>query len=406
MKILVLATTFPRWEKDTEPSFVYNLSDWVGRCGHEVTVLVPHAPGAKIQEKMGKLNVFRFRYLWPESLEKVCYNGGALDNLKNSWIAKFGLPFLLVSQLFNIYRLVKNNKFDLIHSHWLIPQGFFAAVIKKMFNIPLVVTAHAGDIFTVRSPILRQTVKFVLSNCDACTVVSNGTRIAVENVYQPKKLELIPMGVDLTSFSPTNKDFSIKKNLGLIESDPMVLAIGRFAEKKGFKYLLKALPSVVQEFPNLKLVIVGFGPEEERLKQLTRELNLEPNVVFLGKIPNQELPKYYASADVFVCPSIIDSRGDTEGLPVVLMESLASKCPVVASDVGGISDAIINDETGFLIEEKRPDILADKILTLLKDYELRDKLTTYGQIYAHEKFSWDGVSKRFLKIFESICSDK
>ena len=130
-KILVTATTFPRWKDDTEPGFVFYLSNLLSKKGHKVTALVPHHFNAKRYELMGNIKVYRFPYFYPYKLQKLCYDGGILENMKKSIFAKIQAPFLFLAELINMKKIIQKEKIDLIHAHWILPQGVLAALFKK-----------------------------------------------------------------------------------------------------------------------------------------------------------------------------------------------------------------------------------------------------------------------------------
>jgi glycosyltransferase involved in cell wall biosynthesis len=399
-KILVLASTFPRWKNDSEPGFVYFLSELLVKKGYDICVLVPHFPGAKKFEKMEGLEIHRFSYFYPESLQKLCYEGGILSNLKKSFFAKVQLPFFLFSELFGALRLARKERISLVHAHWIMPQGLIALILKKVYNLPYIVTAHGRDIFPLRSKVLKSLNRIVLKNCDYCTVNSNATKNAILSVYKVKNIKIIPMGVDLNSFNPNKRDDSLKKELG-IEKE-FILTVGRLAEEKGTKYLIEAMPSVLKEFPKAKLIVVGYGPEKESLEKLTGELNLRENVNFVGKILHEELPRYYATADLFVGPSIVAKSGSAEGLGVVFLESIASGTPVIGSNVGGIPDIIKNHETGILVKQKNSLRIAEGIIKLLKSKELSRYLVKNARKHVKSNYSWDIVANKFSEVYNKF----
>ena len=399
-KVFVVASTFPRWKKDTTPGFVYDLSKLLAKH-YNLIVLVPHYYKSKKIERMDNLEIYRFPYFYPEKYQKLCYEGGILPNIKKSLLAKIQIPFLLISEFFSMRRLIKKEKIQMIHAHWIIPQGFLGAIFKKIYALPLIVTVHAGDIFPLKNKILKQFAKFALENCDCCTVNSSATKKAVLGITNNiRNIKIIPMGVDLSLFNPNKKDKSVKDKLKI--KDKFLLAVGRLAEKKGFKYLIKAMPVVLKKFPNAKLVIVGSGPEKDNLINLSRELGVSKNIVFAGEIQNKILPAYYATADVFVLPSIITKSGDTEGLGVVLLEGIASGTAVIGSDVGGISDIIKHNKTGLLVGEKDPKGLSNAIIKLLSDNNLRKRLIKNGQIHVRQNYSWSSIIKKFSNIYKNL----
>ncbi|MBS3166630.1 glycosyltransferase family 4 protein [Candidatus Woesearchaeota archaeon] len=395
-RILVTATTFPRWKDDTEPKFVYDLSVLLAKKGHKITVLVPHYYKAKVNEIMGGLRVFRFRYFFPK-LEKLCYDGGILPNMKKYTIAKILPPFLSIAGLLSTIYRVKKDKIEVIHAHWILPEGFTAYLVKKVFKVPYVVTVHAGDIFPLKNKIFRYLAKLTLKNADYCTANSNYTKSEICKIWNSKDIKIIPMGVDLKRFNPNKKRDELKKELEI--KDRFILSVGRLAEKKGIKYLILALPIVLKKFPKLKLVIIGDGPEKEKLMNLVKEVKLEKNILFANKLINNKLPEYYATADLFVGPSIVTLSGDTEGLGVVFLEALASETPVIGSNVGGIPDIIKDGKTGLLVEQKNSEKLAETIIYALSNYEESKSLAKNGREYIKARYSWENVSNKFDEIF-------
>tara|TARA_B100000959_G_scaffold286698_1_gene366586 strand:- start:830 stop:2065 length:1236 start_codon:yes stop_codon:yes gene_type:complete len=402
--VLVLTTTFPRWENDSEPAFVYNLSKRLAVGGFNITVLAPGAPDAKSYEVMDRLKVYRFSYFYPKKFQKVCYDGGALPNLKSSWFAILELPFFLLFQFLHIGWIIKKEKIDMIHCHWIVPQGFFSSIFKKIYNIPLFLTAHAGDVFLVlNNPLLMPFGKFAVSQSELCIANSKATEkatLAIANGSTPVKI--IPMGVDLDVFNGQNQDKNIKKKYNI--DGPMLLAAGRFVEKKGFKYLIKAMPLILKKYFETKLIIIGFGPLEKSLKDMVAKLNISDSVIFPGKMSSADLAKYFAVSDVFIGPSIVDDSGDTEGLGVVFLEALASNTAVVASRVGGITDFIVDRETGLLVEQEDPEDLAQKIMRLLGDRKLREKIAYKGKKYVEDNFSWGKISEQYLSVYKEVLN--
>lgn len=399
--VLVLATTFPRWENDSEPAFVYNLSKRLAAKGFNITVLAPGAPGALSYEEMYGLKVYRFSYFYPKSLQNVCYNGGALPNLKNSWLARFELPFLLIFQFIHIGRIIKKEKIDLIHCHWIVPQGFFCAIFKRILGLPLIISAHAGDVFALNNYLIKLCGQFAISESDFCTANSEATQKALKTIYDKKDIEIIPMGVDLKDYSTEKYDPSLKEKHGI--HGAFLLAVGRFVEKKGFKFLIDAMPMVLNKNPDAKLHIIGFGPEEKRLKTYVTEKNLENSVLFPGKKSACELSKYFATADILIGPSIVAKNGDTEGLGVVFLEAFASKTAVIASNVGGIPDIVVHGKTGLLVEQKNPQDIFEKINCLLSDITLKNSLVAEGYTFVKRNFSWDIVQEKFTEIYDKAA---
>jgi glycosyltransferase involved in cell wall biosynthesis len=167
-------------------------------------------------------------------------------------------------------------------------------------------------------------------------------------------------------------------------------------------YLLRAMPLLSQELP-VHLHVVGQGNMTERWKRLAGELGLGDTVTFHGPVSSEALARHYAAADVFVLPAIIDERGDTEGLGVVLVEALTFQTPVVASDVGGIGDVIQHERTGLLVPEKDPAALARAIARVLRDRQLAAALAEGGLKHANVYFDWGQITRRLLGIYGEVA---
>ena len=133
-KVLVLATTFPRWKNDTTPAFVYELSKQLRTGNMDVVVLAPHYHGAKKLEMMDGIKVYRFPYFWPAKYQKLVYDGGILPNIKRSHLAKIQVPLLVLSELYYTFKIIKKEKINVIHSHWIIPSGLIGAFCKNFLG--------------------------------------------------------------------------------------------------------------------------------------------------------------------------------------------------------------------------------------------------------------------------------
>lgn len=399
MKILVITTTFPRWNNDHVPAFVYELSMRIQDRGIDVVVLAPHYPGAKRFEIMDKMKIYRFPYFYPYKYQKLAYDGGILPNIKKSHLAKIQVPLLFLSELYYTFKIIKKENIDIVHSHWIVPNGLTGAIFGSLSGMLHITTAHAGDIFTIRkSKLFSRIARYIFKNSDKITANSKFTRdviIQVDNSIK-NKVKIIHMGVDTLRFNP-------KRAIGLnykFSADYIILSIGRLVDKKGIRYLIVAMREVIKIYPNTKLIIGGSGPEKERLERLSKNLGLNDNIIFAGYIKDIDLPMYYASSDIFVLPSIETKGGDTEGLGIVLLEAMASKTSLIGSDIGGITDIIIDNDNGLLTKPGSSKDIADKIITLLQDKKLRHSLSEKGLKTVNESFSWDVIIEKFINLYK------
>ncbi len=223
----------------------------------------------------------------------------------------------------------------------------------------------------------------------------------VRQVYSGTKIQLIPMGVDLNNFSP-----KIKKEK---ESGKIFIVVGRLIRCKGFDSAIKAMPRIISEFPNSKLLIVGLGPEEYRLKRIAQEegLKLGEQVVFKGVLPHSELSLLYNTSDICLVPSVTDLKsGEREAQSLIVLEALASGLLVVASDSGGIKDVVEDSVTGLLTRENDYKDIAEKSIFLLRNKKLQDSLIKNGLRLVREKYSWIKIASKFENLYRDLIDNR
>ena len=394
-KLLVTTSTFPRWKNDTDPPFVYELSRRLARH-FDITVLTPNYPGALASEKMAGLQVHRFRYFF-KKLELLAGSEGILPTLKKKPLFNLLVPFFLLGELRALLKLTRKTKPDIIHAHWILPQGFIAALAKKITGVPYVVTTHGGDIYGMQGRLTTALKKHALHNAAHVTVVSKDIRQIIKQKFGEDILtEVISMGVDSQLFHPEKKAPALREKHKI--SGPFLLFVGRLTEKKGARYLVEAMPAVLKNFPESKLLIIGTGELHQELILLSESLGLQDSVIFTGAIPNNELPEYFATADIFIGPSIQAAGGDTEGFGLTFVEAAMSGCIVVASDVGGISDIIENGKTGYLVREKDPAAIADALCTILKQTDILSDIRTAARQKMISQFDWQVIADQYAKV--------
>ena len=396
-KILVIASTFPRWLGDSTPGFVFDLSNLLAKK-FDMKVLAPHYYGAKKHERMNNLDVYRFQY-FPAKYQKVAYDGGILPNIKKSFLAKIQVPFFLLSEFFSIKKITKKEKIGAIHAHWIIPQGFLSVFFKKKYKIPLIVSAHGSDVFPLRNLFFKFIQRIVLRNCDVCTVNSNATKDELLRRFPEfkNKIRTIPMGVDANFFRPKNVKNKFKKYKNI----KTILFVGRLSEQKGIEYLIKSIPIINEKIKNIKLLIVGEGAYKGELIKIIKRLNLETKVELKGALPKNELVDYYNLADVVVMPSLAGKAG-TEGQGLVLLEAMVCGKAVVGTNIGGIKDIIKDGENGLLVKQKDIEGLANRLTNSINNFKLRKKIGENGRNFVIKNYSWKNTVKKFELVYLNI----
>jgi len=403
MKVLVITSSFPRHKNSHEARFILELIQWLSRIGHSPLVLAPHYPGGKIRESWDLVRIQRFVYFFPLRFERLAYGPGLLFNIKHDFFAFMGIIPFLASEFLSSMIILFREPVNHIHTHWIIPQGFIGAVFRRVWKVPHVATVHGSDLnILTHHKILTSFARFIIRNSDIITVNSKYMRRELEYLAPDcsAKIRVIPMGIDPAKFQKSIIIDMKQKH----KTSHIVLSVGRLIDWKGTIYLINAMPDVIRKYPDTQLLIAGSGPEHDSLSQRVRELGLENNVTFLGIISNEELSSYYHSADVFVLPSI-NKDGKTEALGVVLLEAMASGCPVIGSNVGGIPDIIVDGESGFLVPEQNPHVLAERIVQLLSDDDLQEQFRQNGLKRVREKFSWDKISKDFAEVYDLVLTN-
>lgn len=396
-RLLVLTSTYPRWRDDPEPGFVHELSKRL--AGHyEVTVLGPHAPGAPVREDLDGVAVHRYRYA-PERLETLVNHGGVVTNLKRhpwKWLL---LPMFLLGQAWAAWRLVRDWRPDVIHAHWLIPQGLIALFASHASRrlLPVVVTSHGADLFALRAQPFQLLKRLVARRANRLTVVSAAMREELARLgVDPARVQVCSMGVDLTArFTPGPE---------VRRSTSELLFVGRLVEKKGVRHLIDALPIVLERVPDAHLTIAGFGPEEGALRAQVSRLGLEAKVRFVGAVPQANLPALYRRAAAFVAPFVATREGDQEGLGLVLVEALGCGCPTVTTRIDAVSDVFQGEWPAQTATPGSATSLAGAIQALLADQSTARSEAERRLPELRSRFDWVAVAERYAAILSSAHS--
>ncbi len=392
--ILVLTSTFPRWNNDVEPPFVHELCRRLSKT-FSVHVLAPHASGAAVEDQINGIQVTRYRYFFSR-WENLAFHGGILANLKQNPMRYALVPFFIVAQLVVLIRLLNRFQFDCIHAHWLIPQGLIAITACLFIKSapPVIVTSHGGDLFGLKSFVFNRLRRFVALRSATVTVVSHAMREALQEMgIADSRIKVIPMGVDLRKrFVPTMQR----------SASGALLFVGRLVEKKGLKYLIEALPLILGKHPNVTLKIVGDGQEKERILDRILELGIGEHIEFLGAVANETLPEIYHWSDVLVFPWVVASDGDREGFGLVLVESLGCECATVVTDLPAMRDIIHNGKSALVVPQKNANLLAEKVSLLIDNDTLRQSLGKQGRQYVLERFDWEIITIQYIELIRSV----
>lgn len=300
-------------------------------------------------------------------------------------------PFLMAAAARPVLRQLIDDgyDFDLIDAHYFYPDGVAAALLARSFDRPLVITARGTDINLIPEyAIPRWLIKWGARRADHIIAVSGALKTKLAALGADcDHTTVLRNGVDLSVFRPATDRSVVRERLGF--GGTVVLMVGNLVPLKGHQLVIRALTGL----SGANLVIVGNGPEREPLENLAHELGLGHRVRFVGLVPHSELRDYYSGADLLVLAS---SR---EGWPNVLLECMACGTPVVATNVGGVSEVVAAPEAGRLVEARTPTNIRDAIRALLAAYPDRAATRRYA-----EGFSWDDTTAGQRAIFQRLCA--
>ncbi len=345
---------------------VAQLARELGRSGHEVQVLAPYSPSREFQDA---------DLLVPLGRSVPLPSGGSIARVSLSW---WLYP--------KVRALLKKEQFDIIHLHEPMAPILPLCVLEfsKSVNVGTFHASYARQhLYRFTSPIIKRWQQRLHGNI----AVSPAARRYVNNTF-PGDYEIIPNGIDFKHFSasaallPQYQDGKLN-----------ILFVGRLEKRKGLRYLLEAYGKLKWEMPNIRLIVVGPGNPDKESYRILSSHNLQ-DVDFVGRVSYDDLPRYYASADIFCSPAT-----GAESFGIVLLEAMAGGKPVIASDIEGFRGVMTDGEHGLLVPKKDSDALADALKKLAQDPELRAKLGGQGNRTA-EDYRWEVVAGQVEKYYD------
>jgi glycosyltransferase involved in cell wall biosynthesis len=359
MKIAIIIGLFPpKCFNGTEIASYY-LAEHLAKRDHEIHVITSHDEGLSNFDKEKGFYVHRIAY--PE-------------------IRIIGILLFWLKIFFKIREI----KPEIVQAQD-ISMGIPAWVIKKILKIPYVVWGRGSDVYCP-CWYVRLTTNPILRNANAILALTENMQNKLNDNYNTQ-IYVVPNGINLEEYTGltinSKRDFGIKN----------ILFVGRLKPVKGVEYLIIAMKMVHDKMPDARLILVGDGEEREYLSALSIQLGIQKYVQFVGKVPHEKVQDFMQQADIFVLPSL------SEGFPNVVLEAMACGLPIVASRVGGIPDIITNDTNGYLVEVKDTENLSNKILFLLQNDILREKISGNNKKLVKE-YSWEKVVVELEKIYE------
>jgi glycosyltransferase involved in cell wall biosynthesis len=390
-------TAFPRSPDDVIVPWLVALLKRLQAAGHEVEVFTSAYRGGG-GDAFDGIPVHRFRY-FAARWEDLTHDEATPDRMRRSLRYRVLPLFYVLGGLWGIRRLTRRRQFDVIHVHWPVPHALFGWLGRRSSKArPRLVTSWYGvELRWVQSslPWLRGFVRWALRISDAIVAISSYTAREIAR-FAKLPVEVIPYTLPFAESAAGR---------GAIEGARdafQVLFVGRLVERKGVTHLIEAVRRLPAELRG-RLVVIGDGPERAALETQARAAGLADRVVIRGRVSDAELRAAYAASDALVLPSILDARGDTEGLGVVLLEAMSYRVPVVASDIGGITDIVEHDRSGLLVPPADPARLAGALERLARDPALAARLGAAGEQRVRSAFGWPEIMAKWERLYGALA---
>mgnify|MGYP006279151717 CR=1 FL=1 len=311
---------------------------------------------------------------------------------------------------YGLINKIKKLDLDIIHTQTEFSAGLFGRFIAKLYDIPVVHTYHTmyedyvhhitgGKMEGLASNLAKKMSKLYCKNCDELIVPTEKTKNALQSYGLKRDIKIIPTGINLKKFNENidNKILdNLKNKMGIRKNDSILLYIGRLAKEKSIDVIIKNMPPIINNNSNVKLLIIGDGPEKNRLKEISQKLNITNNVIFVGEKPWNKIQNYYKIADVFVNASVTETQGLT------YIEAMASSLPVVASYDKNLECVIDDQINGFFFKSKSDFIQI--INQLLEDEILRKKIKGKAVIKAN-KYSAEKFAQNIERLYFNILKE-
>lgn len=369
MKILIICYEYPPIGGGGA-KVVYGLATRLSELGHQVDLVTMGFKNLPQFEQCDNINIYRVKCI----------------RLKANICTPLEMITYIFSAMFLVIRLCRKNKYQINHTHFIFPDGVLAYVIGKIFKLPYVITAHGSDVpgynpnrFKMLHLFLTFFWKKIVNNSSKVICASKSIQELVLKTGKNARTELIPNGIDLKKFSPSEK----KKK--------QILFVSRMFERKGAQYFLNALHGLDHCF---QVNVVGDGPYLENLKKMSEQLYL--NIVFYGHVDNNSLilKKLYETSMIFVFTS------ESENFPIVLLEAMTAGLAIITTNDTGCAE--VAGDAAILVQPKDPTAIRNALSKLMDDEILCRKLGMAARKRVEEKFSWESTVEKHIVLYKKV----
>jgi len=384
-------------------------SDWINkdRNGHKINILHLRdspwldGPGRTILETASAIDSSRFNYFIGAFVRNGIAEHPFIDaaSRKKANIIEISESGTFdFSNVHQILKIIGKEKIDILHTHE-VRSDILGLLCGKMKRIPVVVTLHGWIENDRKGRILTKLDKWLLRYFDHIVAVSDKMKKEVVGVgVNGNKVSVLHNALVIEYFQRNPKDRSFRREIGVADETILVGNIGRLSPEKGQADFIRAAAEVLKQCKNVKFALIGSGSDETYLKELVDKLNIRDSVIFTGY--RNDMLQVYNSLDLVVQSSY------TEGMPNVILEALAMEKPVIATDVGGTSEAIINNQTGILVRPGDPRGLAEKIIECLKNPGVLAGMVKNGRKLIEMKFNFKERTEKLCRIYDALMREK
>jgi len=390
--VVMVTTSYPRFPGDSVGTFMEPIARAVAALGHEVHIVAPWHPLVTRGAEEQGVHFHFYRYAPLRALNVFGYAVSMRADVRLRSAAYVAAPLALAAGWRAARAVARRHRATVMHGHWVIPGGVTAAAAAPA--LPLVISLHGSDVYIAeRLAPARFAARRAFRRAGFVTACSDDLADrAIVLGADRSRLETVPYGVDVDRFRPDPASRAERRReLSVGDRVPLLFAAGRLVRKKGFEYLIDALP----DMPGAVLAIAGDGTLGDELRERARARGVAERIRFLGNQPQGRVGEYLGAADVVCVPSVRDDSGNVDGLPNVVLEALACGTPLVTTAAGGIGAVVENGRTAVVVPERDSAALAAAATRILADPESGRRMGEAARALVQARFGWPRVAERF-----------
>ena len=378
------------------PSILLLTNDFGPRAGGIETFII----GLLERMPKGEVIVYTSKQIGSESFDKKWLDNFGVRVIRDS--SKILLPTPRVVRAAR--KVIKQSEVEKVWFGAAAPLAISARFLRVGSVKKIVALSHGHEVWWSKVFPFNFAMKEIARSVDVLTFLGDYTGSVIKRNFKDRaKLIKIAPGIDISHFKPEgdlSKVNAVRSELK-IGSEPLILSVGRLVHRKGQDKLITAMPKILAQRPDAKLLLIGQGPRKAKLDSLVAKYGIADSVIFLGSIAYTDLPKYLNVADLFVMPSRSRLMGlEVEGLGIVYLEASACALPVIAGSSGGAPDALIDGRTGYVVDGRDIDQIADRVLHLIDNPKQAEEMGNAGRVWVESNWSWDIWSSAFNELLE------